>query len=53
MSVVYKPGDYVKVEFPEPVTEVGDGMWVSDGRCDKAVSCSDPEPHETGGSLKN
>jgi len=30
----YEPGDYVKVEFPDEVTGVGEWMWVRVERCD-------------------
>jgi hypothetical protein len=30
----YEPGDYVKVEFPDPATGVGEWMWVRVARCD-------------------
>ena len=28
MTHAYQPGDYVKVEFPDPITGVGEWMWV-------------------------
>ncbi|HZP62570.1 MAG TPA: hypothetical protein VFB28_04070 [Terriglobales bacterium] len=31
----YEPGDYVKVEFPDEVTGVGEWMWVRVENCDK------------------
>lgn len=30
----YQPGDYVKVEFPDEATGVGEWMWVRIRRCD-------------------
>ena len=30
----YEPGDYVKVEFPDDATGVGEWMWVRVQRCD-------------------
>lgn len=30
----YAPGDYVKVEFPDEATGVGEWMWVRIERCD-------------------
>lgn len=30
----YFPGDYVKVEFPDETTGVGEWMWVRVERCD-------------------
>jgi hypothetical protein len=30
----YQPGDYVKVEFPDEATGVGEWMWVRIQRCD-------------------
>jgi hypothetical protein len=32
----YKQGDYVKVEFPDEVTGVGEWMWVRVDSCDDA-----------------
>lgn len=31
----YQEGDYVKVEFPDEVTGVGEWMWVRVRRCDE------------------
>jgi hypothetical protein len=28
MTHTYEPGDYVKAEFPDPVTGIGEWMWV-------------------------
>lgn len=33
-TATYEPGDYVKVEFPDPTTGVGEWMWVRVARCD-------------------
>ncbi|MGB6738798.1 MAG: hypothetical protein WBE55_23910 [Candidatus Sulfotelmatobacter sp.] len=33
---IYEPGDYVKVEFPDEATGVGEWMWVRVHRCDDA-----------------
>lgn len=30
----YVPGDYVKVEFPDEATGIGEWMWVRVERCD-------------------
>ncbi|HTA23023.1 MAG TPA: hypothetical protein VK763_05780 [Terriglobales bacterium] len=30
----YEPGDYVKVEFPDEATGIGEWMWVRVSRCD-------------------
>ena len=30
----YFPGDYVKVEFPDETTGIGEWMWVRVTRCD-------------------
>lgn len=30
----YERGDYVKVEFPDEVTGIGEWMWVRVQRCD-------------------
>jgi hypothetical protein len=30
----YEPGDYVKVEFPDKATGIGEWMWVRVSRCD-------------------
>jgi hypothetical protein len=30
----YQPGDFVKVEFPDEVTGIGDWMWMRITRCD-------------------
>jgi len=30
----YEPGDYVKVEFPDKITGIGEWMWVRVDRCD-------------------
>jgi hypothetical protein len=32
----YQPGDYVKVEFPDETTGVGEWMWVRVTDCDDA-----------------
>jgi len=32
---MYKPGDYVKVEFSDEATGVGEWMWVRVERCDE------------------
>jgi hypothetical protein len=32
----YEPGDYVKVEFPDEITGVGEWMWVRVEGCDDA-----------------
>jgi len=32
----YAPGDYVKVEFPDEATGIGEWMWVRVERCDDA-----------------
>jgi hypothetical protein len=32
----YTPGDYIKVEFPDEVTGVGEWMWVRVTSCDDA-----------------
>jgi hypothetical protein len=44
----YEPGDYVKVEFPDPATGVGEWMWVRVARCDDekqiAFGTLDSEP---------
>ena len=32
----YKPGDYIKVEFPDEATGVGEWMWVRVRSCDDA-----------------
>jgi hypothetical protein len=31
----YAPGDYVKVEFPDKTTGIGEWMWVRVSRCDE------------------
>lgn len=31
----YAPGDYVKVEFPNETTDLGEWMWVRVSRCDE------------------
>lgn len=31
----YFPGDYVKVEFPDETTGIGEWMWVRVERCDE------------------
>jgi hypothetical protein len=30
----YEPGDFIKVEFPDEVTGIGEWMWVRVYRCD-------------------
>jgi len=30
----YEPGDYIKVDFPDETTGVGEWMWVRVDRCD-------------------
>jgi len=30
----YEPGDFIKVEFPDEATGVGEWMWVRVERCD-------------------
>ena len=32
----YEPGDYIKVEFPDETTGVGEWMWVRVTSCDDA-----------------
>ena len=32
----YEKGDYIKVEFPDETTGVGEWMWVRVDRCDDA-----------------
>lgn len=32
----YEPGDYIKVEFPDETTGVGEWMWVRVTGCDDA-----------------
>jgi len=32
----YEPGDYIKVEFADEITGVGEWMWVRVHRCDDA-----------------
>lgn len=32
----YEPGDYVKVDFPDEATGIGEWMWVRVHRCDDA-----------------
>jgi hypothetical protein len=32
----YKPGDFIKVEFPDEATGVGEWMWVRVSDCDDA-----------------
>ena len=32
----YQPGDYVKVEFPDEKTGIGEWMWVRVTNCDDA-----------------
>jgi hypothetical protein len=34
MANSYEPGDYVKVEFPDKATGIGEWMWVRVSRCD-------------------
>ena len=36
MMPTYKPGDYIKVEFSDEATGVGEWMWVRVDRCDDA-----------------
>jgi hypothetical protein len=31
----YEPGDYIKVEFPDETTGIGEWMWVRVSRCDE------------------
>ncbi len=31
----YEPGDYVKVEFPDEATGIGEWMWVRVHHCDE------------------
>lgn len=31
---IYEPGDYIKVEFPDEATGVGEWMWVRVDVCD-------------------
>ena len=33
-SPKYEPGDYIKVEFPDEVTGIGEWMWVRVEACD-------------------
>lgn len=33
-AVRYAPGDYIKVEFPDEVTGIGEWMWVRVESCD-------------------
>ena len=30
----YEPGDYVKVEFPDEITGIGEWMWIRVDYCD-------------------
>jgi hypothetical protein len=30
----YDPGDFIKVEFPDPATGIGEWMWIRVHRCD-------------------
>ena len=32
----YQPGDYIKVEFPDETTGIGEWMWVRVNHCDEA-----------------
>jgi len=32
---VYECGDYIKVEFPDKTTGIGEWMWVRVSRCDE------------------
>jgi len=34
--VLYETGDYIKVEFPDEITGVGEWMWVRVNHCDDA-----------------
>jgi hypothetical protein len=34
IMATYERGDYVKVEFPDEVTGIGEWMWVRVQRCD-------------------
>lgn len=36
MKPIYKPGDYIKVEFPDEATGVAEWMWVRIRKCDDA-----------------
>jgi len=44
----YAPGDYVKVEFPDEVTGIGEWMWVRVEVCDEkrkvVIGTLDNEP---------
>lgn len=31
----YEPGDYIKVEFPDETSGIGEWMWVRVDRCDE------------------
>jgi hypothetical protein len=53
----YERGDYVKVEFPDEVTGVGEWMWVRVHHCDEekklVFGTLDNEPlNDYGGKLK-
>jgi len=53
----YAIGDYIKIEFPDEVTGIGEWMWVRVEACDdakKQVMCRlDNEPlNEYGGKLE-
>jgi len=37
VPTTYEPGDYIKVEFPEEATGVGEWMWVRVVRSDDTV----------------
>jgi hypothetical protein len=54
---VYEPGDYVKVEFPDPATGVGEWMWVRVTRRDDekqiVFGTLDNEPVGTTGERSN
>ena len=34
--MLYETGDYIKVEFPDEITGVGEWMWVRVNHCDDA-----------------
>jgi len=53
----YERGDYIKVEFPDKVTGIGEWMWVRVDRCDDqnqlVFGMLDNEPlNEYGDNLK-
>jgi hypothetical protein len=53
----YQYGDYVKVEFPDEATGIGEWMWVRVDRCDEALrvvyGVLDNEPvKDYGGKVK-